>query len=98
MPNLGVAEKMEINESETSHPGPDWAQGPEEPARFRIARIENYVGERYRLKLWHVQRSWGRIVKTLCKGFVLILCHICLLPFVILCKRGGYPLSRVLRR
>jgi len=34
MPNLGVAEKMEINESETSHLVRIGAQGPEEPARF----------------------------------------------------------------
>ena len=83
--------------SEDSLPD-DFRPDTSERIRSRIEQYQNRVDRRYSQLTWQVQRTWGRILKTLYKEIVVLLCRVLRFPFVLLCKLHGFDFWTVIRR
>ena len=69
-----------------------------EPLRSQITRLHGRVELRYLQATSLFRMTWGLLVGMLCKEFVVLLCRISVLPFVILCKLGRYRLATVIQQ
>ena len=88
---------LSIKTSEGSLPE-FWTPDTSERTQLQILQYQNRVDQRYSQLTWHVQRTWGRILKTLYKEVVVLLCRVLRFPFVLLCKLGGVDFLSVIRR
>ena len=66
--------------------------------RFQRRRLESRFQEQFDIATWQFRRTWGRLLKMLFQGSLLLILYLCVLPFSLYYRVRGIRLFSVLQR